>query len=58
MTSLQGQVVVHGAEDRFLHLAAVLGAADQDHSFVEVHEDEDIGVGLVMFEGMEARDSR
>ena len=53
----QRQQVVEDAEDRFLHLAGVAGAADQDELLGEVHGDDGLAPGAVPGRiGAEARD--
>ncbi len=44
-----GQDIVEIAEDRFLDLARILRAGDQNHPFLKVHHDRAIGVHSVAF---------
>src|SRR5947199_6087304 len=41
------QEEIHDAEDGFLHLAGILGAANQDKLAGKVHNDESVGAGAV-----------
>ncbi len=52
--ALLRQQVVQGGEDRFLDLAGVAGAADQDDALFQVEDDEDLGVRAILVRiGME-----
>ncbi len=56
---LLGQVVIEDGEDRFLDLAGIGGAADEDQLLAEVDHDEGFGIGAVQLRhGVEARGAR